>query len=122
MARMNKVVEYRRTVVEMLASRDGWECHYCFVDMTGWLDTRSTDIVIEHKNAGDHLRTDPHNLVLACNVCNALKHDTPYDEYIERITDYPPVIKGIIQYNQPFTMTPMARYIARFVANRQPQY
>ena len=121
MAKANKTVEYRRMVVELLAMRDGWECHYCFIDMTGWLDIKSTNIIIEHKNSGDHLRTDPHNLVLACNVCNAFKKDTPYDEYIERITDNPPIIKGVIQYAALPPLTPFGRYIATFVANRQPQ-
>lgn len=71
-------------MVEFLAGRDGWDCHYCSHPL-GWGSPLVRAPQVEHKvpkaaGGGD----EAGNLVLSCRPCNERKHTTAHDDFCVR--------------------------------------
>jgi hypothetical protein len=73
-----------RPMTEILAERDGWECHYCQHPL-GWGHWSVRAPEVEHKvpkALGGVSR--PENLVLACSPCNLAKGVSLHDDFCRR--------------------------------------
>lgn len=53
---------------ELIAERDGWDCHYCTVSLN--IETATIDHFIPKSKCGSN---DLRNLVLSCKSCNQEK-------------------------------------------------
>lgn len=68
-------------LIDSIAARDGWLCHYCGRDVSGDLPP-SLRATIDHKVPRSKGGSDaPDNLVIACAHCNAMKRERSYADF-----------------------------------------
>jgi HNH endonuclease len=76
------------TRVQLLAARDGWDCHYCHTPLAGGpgVPIPVVDHVLAQARGGGN---ELANLVLACGPCNGAKGALPVDAFLARLASRP---------------------------------
>lgn len=73
----DKSKKWKAQVIE-IATRYGWGCHYCFLELS--LDTATQDHVIPLSKDGSRKKR---NVVLACSRCNNKKGDRDVEDFVQ---------------------------------------